>query len=67
MLTRTRGLVTKAVNFGEGDKILTLLSDRFGKIQVMAKGARRTKSKLMAGTQLFCYGDFVLFKGKSWY
>lgn len=67
MLIRTRGLVTKAINFGEGDKILTLLSDRYGKIRVMAKGARRTKSKLIAGTQLFCYGDFVLFKGKTWY
>ncbi len=67
MLTRTRGLVTKAVSFGEGDKILTVLSDRYGKIQVMAKGARRAKSKLTAGTQLFCYCDFILFKGKSWY
>jgi DNA repair protein RecO (recombination protein O) len=67
MLTKTRGLVTKAVNFGEGDKILTLLTDRYGKIQAMAKGARRTKSKLVAGTQLFCYCDFVLFKGKTWY
>jgi DNA repair protein RecO (recombination protein O) len=67
MLTKTRGLVTKTVNFGEGDKILTLLSDRYGKIQVMARGARKTKSKLIAGTQLFCYGDFILFKGKNWY
>ena len=67
MLLKTRGLVTKSVNFGEGDKILTLLTDRYGRIQAMGKGARRTKSKLMAGTQLFCYCDFVLFKGKTWY
>ncbi|MDD2574269.1 MAG: DNA repair protein RecO [Bacillota bacterium] len=67
MLVKTRGLVTKAVNFGEGDKILTLLTEKYGKIQAMAKGARRTRSKLVAGTQLFCYCDFVLFKGKTWY
>jgi DNA repair protein RecO (recombination protein O) len=67
MLLKTQGVVTKTVNYGEGDKIITLLSDKFGKIQTMAKGARRTKSKLIAGTQLFCHGEFLLFKGKNWY
>lgn len=67
MLFKTRGVVTRTVNYGEGDKIITLLTDTHGKIQAMARGARRTKSKLIAGTQLFCYGEFLLFKGKSWY
>ncbi|MBA1337191.1 MAG: DNA recombination and repair protein RecO [Firmicutes bacterium] len=67
MLFKTRGVVTKTVNYGEGDKIITLLTDTHGKIQAMARGARRTKSKLIAGTQLFCYGEFLLYKGKSWY
>ena len=67
MLVKTRGLVPKTVYFGEGDKILTILTEKYGKIQAMAKGARRQRSKLVAGTQLLCYCDFVLFKGKTWY
>ncbi len=67
MLIKTRGLVSKTVNFGEGDKILTILTEEYGKIQAMARGARRTRSKLVAGTQLFCYCDFILFKGRSWH
>lgn len=66
MLLKTQGVVVKAVNLGETDKIVTLLSKEYGKIQAVAKGARRTRSRLMAGTQLFCYGDFLLFKGRNW-
>jgi len=67
MLLKIQGVVLKTVNFGEADKIVTLLSKEHGKIQAVAKGARRTRSKLIAGTQLFCYGEFLLFKGKTWY
>lgn len=67
MLIKVRGVVIKAVNLGEADKIITLFSKEHGKIQAIAKGARRTRSKLIAGTQLFCYGDFLLFKGRTWY
>ncbi len=67
MLIKAKGLVSKTVNFGEGDKILTILTEEHGKVQAMARGARRTRSKLVAGTQLFCYCDFILFKGRTWY
>ncbi|MCI8637352.1 MAG: hypothetical protein HFJ36_05950 [Clostridia bacterium] len=29
----------------------------------MAKGARRPKSALLAGTQMFCFGEYLVFKG----
>ncbi len=67
MLLKTRGVVVKTINLGEADKIITLLSEKFGKIQAVAKGARRTRSRFIAGTQLFCYGDFLLYKGKTWH
>lgn len=31
----------------------------------MAKGAKKSKSKLMASTLSFCFGNYTLFKGKS--
>ncbi len=64
---KTKGVVLKEVNVGEADKILTIFSKNKGKISGSAKGARRPKSTLVAGTQLFCYSDLVLFKGKDMY
>jgi DNA repair protein RecO (recombination protein O) len=66
-LVRTRGIIIKVVNTGEADRIVTILSDTNGKVQAMAKGARRPKNKLMAGTHFLCYSDFVLFKGRTLY
>lgn len=33
----------------------------------MAKGARRPKSALLAGTQIFCFGEYLMFKGTNTY
>ena len=64
---RTEGIVIKEINFGEADKIITVLSKEHGKISLVAKGARRYKSKLAAGTQFLCYSKFLLFKGRNLY
>jgi DNA repair protein RecO (recombination protein O) len=64
---KTKGIVLREVDTGEADKIITVFSRNKGKISCSAKGARRSKSRLAAGTQLFCYGEFVLFKGKEIY
>lgn len=62
---KTQGVVIKEVNTGEADKIITIFSKGQGKISGFAKNARRTKNRIAAGTQLLCYSDFVLFKGKD--
>lgn len=64
---KTKGVILKEINIGEADKILTIFSRNKGKIAGSAKGARRPKSRLIAGAQLFCYSEFVLFKGKDMY
>ena len=45
------------------DKMLTILTPNMGKIECVAKGSRRPKSLLMAGTQFLCFGDYMLYKG----
>lgn len=43
---KTRGIVLRARNLGEADKIVTLLTTERGKIDAVAKGVRRAKSHL---------------------
>jgi DNA repair protein RecO (recombination protein O) len=64
---KTTGIVIKEVHTGEADKIVTLFTRNMGRITGSAKGARRPRSRLIAGTQLLCYSNFVLFKGKEMY
>lgn len=51
---------------GDFDKMVTILTPN-GKIGCAAKGARRPKSLLMAGTQYLCFGEYMLFKGTNSY
>lgn len=66
-LTKIQGVVLKSINLGESDKIITVYSDTLGKIDMVAHGARKPKSKFMASTQPFCYCEYVVFKGKNLY
>ncbi len=67
MLIKTEGFVLKNKKYAETDSMLTLFTRMVGKVNVIAKGARRPKSNLLAGIQPFCYSDFVLYKGRSLY
>ncbi len=62
-----KGIVLKEVNTGEADKIITVLTAEEGKISIAAKNARRAKNSLSSGTQLLCYSNYMLFKGKELY
>lgn len=67
MLINTQGIILRETKFQEADKILTIFTRKNGKLQAIAKGARRPKSQLIASTQVFCFSDFVLYKGKNMY
>jgi len=59
------GLVLKARPFGEADRILTILDPRLGKVEAVAKGARRVKSSLRGACQPFSHNQFFLWQGRS--
>ena len=67
MLVKTEGIVLKNLKYKENDGILTVFARKLGKVSVMARGARKSKSQHLAGAQPLCYSDFVLYKGKSMY
>ena len=64
---KIKGIVLAENNMGDYDKMLTILTPNFGKISCAAKGARRPKSALLAGTQLFCFGEYLVYHGTSTY
>lgn len=60
---KINGVILSESNVGDFDKMLTMLTPGRGKISCVAKGARRPKSALLAGTQMFCFGEYMVFKG----
>ena len=58
----TQGVVLRYTNFKEADRMITLLSPELGKISVLARGCRKAKSRFLAATELFCYGEYVLYR-----
>lgn len=66
-LLKVKGVVIKEVPYKDNDKIITLMTDKLGKISCMAKGAKKTNSALLASCQLLVYSEFVLYKGTSFY
>lgn len=64
-LVKTKGIVTKIVNYSDNDKILTLITPDIGKIQVFCKGAQNPKSAILASTEYLSFSEYVLYEGKS--
>ena len=65
--TKINGVVLSESNMGDFDKMLTILTPNVGKISCVAKGARRPRSALLAGTQIFCFGEYLMYKGTNTY
>ncbi len=66
-LIKMNGIIIAENNMGDSDKMLTMLTPGLGKISCVAKGARRTKSALLAGTQFLCFGEYLMYKGANTY
>lgn len=62
MLYRVEGLVIRSIDYGEGNKIITLLTPTHGKQGIVVRGAKKPKSRYGALAQLFTYGDFSYYK-----
>ncbi len=61
----TRGIVLSRTNYGEADRIITLLTPDHGKVRLMARGVRKAKSKLAGGIELFSVSDITFIRGRG--
>lgn len=62
---RTTGIVLQRTNYGEADRIVTLLTPDHGKLRLMARGVRRPKAKLAGGIELFSVSDITFIRGRG--
>lgn len=61
---RTFGIVLRRANIGEADRMVNLITPQ-GKISAIAKSARREKSKLAGGIEMFSVSDYNIHLGKG--
>lgn len=66
-IIKTKGIVILESNMSDYDKMVTVLTPNMGKIGCAARGARRPKSTLMAGTQFLSFCDFIIYSSPSSY
>ena len=60
----TTGIVLSRTDYGEADRILTVLTPDHGKLRLMARGVRKIKSKLAGGIELFSTCHITYIEGK---
>lgn len=65
MLIKAEGIVIKTMDYGEESKIVTIFTKDHGKISLMARGAKKTRSRISSVTQIFSYGEYIFYPGKQ--
>lgn len=66
-IIKTKGIVILESNMNDYDKMVTLLTPDIGKIGCAARGSRRPKSALMAGTQFLSFSNFLIYNSPTSY
>jgi len=62
---QTTGLIIRKFDINEADRIITVLTDDRGKIDCIAKGGRRLKSKFCGRLELFSHIRINCFQGRD--
>jgi len=62
---QTEAIIIKKIKLGEADRILTLYTPHLGKIQAVAKGVRRPRSKMAGHLELLTHSLVSLARGRN--
>ena len=58
-------IVLRRLDYGEADRILTILTREHGKLAAIAKGARKSKTRSHSALDLFSHSQLLLAKGRN--
>ena len=64
-LYREKAVVLRSYKFAEADRIIVLLSENSGKIRAVAKGIRKTTSRVGARLEPLSHVDVQLYRGRD--
>jgi len=62
---RDEGVVLRTMRLGEADRIITLITPEHGKVRAVAKGVRKTKSKLSGRLDLLTHVSLLCWRGRE--
>lgn len=63
----TEGIILKRKNFGEADRVLTVLGKHHGKISIIARGVRKITSRRAGNIEVLNRVKLHLFKSRNFY
>jgi DNA repair protein RecO (recombination protein O) len=61
----TEAIPLKRMDFGEADRIITLFTPGLGKVRAIARGVRRSTSRMAGHLELFTHSDLMLARGRE--
>ncbi|MCL5020033.1 MAG: DNA repair protein RecO [Patescibacteria group bacterium] len=62
---KAEGIIIKRKNFGEADRIITVLTRNQGKIQIKAAGVRKIQSRRSPHVELLNHSILFIYKGRG--
>ena len=65
METKVRGIVVRAADYKDSDKIIRLYTLEQGKLGVLMRGVKKRGAKLKIAAQPFCFGEYLLSGNKD--
>ena len=62
MIVSTNAIVLRSMKYGDTSKIVTVYSRKYGKMKVIAKGARSSKNKFGASLEPMTHSSMILYR-----
>lgn len=59
---KTNAIVLRSADYRDNDRMLTLFSPTLGRADALCRGCRRQNSPLLAGSEIFASGEYVLWQ-----
>lgn len=63
---QTKGLTLTRRDSGEADRLFVVYTKDYGKLEILARGGKKTKSKLVSHLEPFFLSEILIAKGKSY-